>query len=63
MVVLRDGAAATEEELKQHCLAHGPAYAHPRRIELVAELPLTGAGKLDRNAVKAAMAARPMDSG
>jgi acyl-CoA synthetase (AMP-forming)/AMP-acid ligase II len=62
LVVLRDGAAATAEELKQFCLANGPAYAHPRRIEFVAELPLTGAGKLDRNAVKAAMAA-PMDSG
>lgn len=63
MVVLRDGAAATAEDLKQHCLAHGPSYAHPRRIEIVAELPLTGAGKLDRNAVKAAMTAQPMDSG
>jgi long-chain acyl-CoA synthetase len=63
MVVLRDGAAATPEALKQFCLANGPAYAHPRRIDIVAELPLTGAGKLDRNAVKAAMATRPMGSG
>lgn len=38
----------TEEEVKQYCLAEGPAYAHPRRVWFIDELPLGGTGKLDR---------------
>ena len=34
--------------VKECALAHGPAYAHPRHVELVAELPLAGTGKVDR---------------
>ena len=34
--------------VKEFALAHGPAYAHPRHVELVAELPLAGTGKVDR---------------
>jgi long-chain acyl-CoA synthetase len=56
MVVLRNGATATAETLKQHCLANGPAFAHPRRIELVDRLPLNGAGKIDRGQVRRILA-------
>ena len=52
MVVPRQGAAVTEADLKAFCLAKGPAYAHPRFIELTPALPLNGAGKIDRGAVK-----------
>ncbi len=52
MVVARRGAEVTEEALKRYCLANGPAYAHPRRVALVAELPLNGAGKVDRRLVQ-----------
>lgn len=52
MVVLQQGQTATSEELKAFCLARGPAYAHPRRILIVDELPLSGAGKPDRRAVQ-----------
>jgi len=51
-VVLHPGAQATVEELKSFCLERGPAYAHPRRIMIVDELPLSGAGKPDRKAVQ-----------
>ena len=34
--------------VKDFALAHGPAYAHPRHVELVVELPLAGTGKVDR---------------
>ena len=57
MVVLRKGATVTAEALKQHCLANGPAYAHPRRIEIVDKLPLNGAGKIDRGQVRQILAA------
>ena len=40
------------EDLKAFCLKNGPAYAHPRRILVVPELPLNGAAKTDRLEVK-----------
>lgn len=51
-VVLHDGLRATPEELKTFCLKHGPAYAHPRVILILDDLPLSGAGKPDRKAVQ-----------
>ncbi len=38
----------TEDELKQYTLANGPAYAHPRRVWFLEELPLAGTNKIDR---------------
>jgi long-chain acyl-CoA synthetase len=51
-VVLKPGAKATEEELKAHFLARGPAYAHPRRIFFLDRLPISSTNKLDRGALK-----------
>lgn len=48
MVKPASGAALTAEALKSYTLEKGPAYAHPRRIVLVDEMPLTGVGKVDR---------------
>lgn len=56
-VALQQGAHATAEELKTFCLDRGPAYAHPRSIVIVDDLPLSGAGKLDRKAVQQQLAA------
>ncbi|MDH3733704.1 MAG: fatty acid--CoA ligase family protein, partial [Gemmatimonadota bacterium] len=53
MVMLRPGAVADEESLKAYTLEEGPAYAHPRRIAIVDEMPLGGPGKVDRAAVSA----------
>jgi long-chain acyl-CoA synthetase len=51
-VVLRSGASATEDELKQHALAHGPAYQHPRRVFFLDQLPLAGTNKVDRGRLR-----------
>ena len=51
MVLLRPDARADEAALKIFALEKGPAYAHPRRVILVDEMPLSGAGKVDRAAV------------
>ena len=48
----------SEDELKQFCLANTPAYAHPRSIGFVAELPLNGPGKIDRKVVSRLMCER-----
>jgi long-chain acyl-CoA synthetase len=57
MVTLRKGAHATAEEIKAFCIAKGPLYAHPRHVAVVEALPLNGAGKIDRGAVQARLAA------
>jgi len=53
MVIARKGSTVTAEDLKTYCLAKGPAYSHPRFVDIVAALPLNGAGKIDRRAVAA----------
>ncbi len=58
MVVKAKGREVSEDELKQFCLANAPAYAHPRRIDFVEELPLNGPGKIDRKVVQGMMRER-----
>jgi acyl-CoA synthetase (AMP-forming)/AMP-acid ligase II len=53
MVIARAGSTISAEDLKTYCLAKGPAYSHPRFIDIVGALPLNGAGKIDRGAVAA----------
>ena len=57
VVIAREGATVTPEHLKAYCLDKGPAYSHPRFVDIVAALPLNGAGKIDRNVVQARLGA------
>jgi acyl-CoA synthetase (AMP-forming)/AMP-acid ligase II len=57
MVMVREGSAMTAEELKAFCLEKGPAYSHPRFIDIVPALPLNGAGKVDRGVIQAKLVA------
>jgi long-chain acyl-CoA synthetase len=57
MVVACAGSTLTADDLKAYCLAKGPAYSHPRFVDIVAVLPLNGAGKIDRRAVAAKLEA------
>jgi long-chain acyl-CoA synthetase len=59
-VVKKPGAALDEAAVKKHALANGPAYAHPRRVFFVDNLPLSGTNKIDRKGLmrRAAEAAR-----
>ncbi|WP_159994678.1 class I adenylate-forming enzyme family protein [Roseomonas sp. 18066] len=50
-LVVRAGATPTVEALKQHALARGPAYQHPRRIAFLPDLPWAGTNKVDRAAL------------
>lgn len=58
LVMLRAPDAATPESLTRWTLEKGPAYAHPRIIEIVDKIPANGAGKNDRTAVARDMNAR-----
>jgi len=42
-----------EAALKEYALENGPAYAHPRRVFLLEELPLASTGKIDRDELEA----------
>ncbi len=47
-VVARPGTQPTEDVLRRFALDNGPAYAHPRAVWFVDELPLAGTNKIDR---------------
>ena len=47
-VVPKPGAMPTEDALRRFALDNGPAYAHPRAVWFVDELPLAGTNKIDR---------------
>jgi long-chain acyl-CoA synthetase len=52
-VVPRPGSAPTAAEIKKYALEHGPAYAHPRFIEFLDRLPVSGTEKIDRTSLTA----------
>ncbi|HEX5959521.1 MAG TPA: class I adenylate-forming enzyme family protein [Hyphomicrobiaceae bacterium] len=57
-IIPRPGQAPTEAEIKQFALANAPAYAHPRSVWLVDDLPLASTNKVDRAALKQRAAER-----
>lgn len=58
LVMVTDGAPVAEDDLKGYCLDNGPPYAHPRKIDIATQIPLNGAGKIDRTVVAHMMAER-----
>jgi acyl-CoA synthetase (AMP-forming)/AMP-acid ligase II len=53
MVVPRPGVSVADDQLKDYVRAHLARYKVPREIELVAELPRTSTGKLQRRKLAA----------
>jgi O-succinylbenzoic acid--CoA ligase len=49
LVVLHDGADATDEDLRSHCSASLASYKVPKRVDFVSSLPRTASGKLLRS--------------
>lgn len=52
-IVLKPGADITETDVKDYTIANGPAYAHPRHVAFIEEIPLAGTNKPDRTLLKA----------
>ena len=64
LVTLKSGKNLTADELKAFYLRNGPAFSHPRIISIVEQLPLSGAGKVDRRAVRSSLlAGAPTEGG
>ena len=52
-LVARDGASVAHDQLNQFLVDRGLArFKLPERIEILAELPLTKVGKVDKNALR-----------
>jgi long-chain acyl-CoA synthetase len=64
LVVLKNGVQASAEEIRSYCLENGPKYAHPRFVEIIGEkeMPLNGAGKIDRAMAREQLARRKSGS-
>ncbi|MGD0494375.1 MAG: class I adenylate-forming enzyme family protein [Steroidobacteraceae bacterium] len=52
-IVPRSGAAASAEDIKQYALREGPVFAHPRFVQFMAQLPVSGTHKIDRSGLTA----------
>ncbi len=53
-VSLKPGAAATAEDLLAHCRANLAKYKLPSALQIVADLPKTAVGKIDKRQLKGA---------
>ena len=52
VVALKSGFTCTPEEIKAGCLQRAPHYVVPKIVQILAELPRTPSGKIDRSALK-----------
>lgn len=52
-VVRAPGASLDEDGLRAWSIEHGPAYAHPRAVWFVDEIPLAGTAKIDKTTLTA----------
>jgi fatty-acyl-CoA synthase len=52
VVVLRDGADVSAEEIKQHVKANLAGYKVPRDVDFMDELPRTSTGKVLKRELK-----------
>ena len=52
LVVLRPGTGVSADDLKEFCGSQLARFKIPKEIKIAEALPLTGAGKLDRNALR-----------
>ena len=50
-VLVLDGVQLSQNEVLAHCRAHLEDYMVPKYVEFRTELPKTGSGKLQRNAL------------
>ena len=52
VIVLRDGAEASPDDLRQHLSAHFAKWQLPERVEFIDEIPRTATGKFKKTALR-----------
>jgi fatty-acyl-CoA synthase len=52
VVVLKDGADANPDELRQHLSSHFAKWQLPERVEFIDEIPRTATGKFKKIALR-----------
>jgi len=52
VVVLKDGAQASESELVEFCREHLAHFKCPKRIDFIEDLPRTATGKIQKNLLR-----------
>jgi acyl-coenzyme A synthetase/AMP-(fatty) acid ligase len=62
-LVARQGHTPSADEVKRFALANAPAYAHPRFVWFLDELPLASTNKLDRGTLRRLAAERAGSGG
>jgi fatty-acyl-CoA synthase len=62
VVVLREGASATAEDLREHLAPHFARWWLPDRFEFVEEIPKTAVGKFRKTALRERFAKAPAES-
>ena len=62
VVVLKDGAAASEEDLIKHCRASLAGYETPKSVVFAADLPETVGGKVLKYRLRAEHAGHYRDA-
>lgn len=62
VVVLKEGAGATEEEIIRHCKDNIAGYKAPKSVDFVESLPRTGSGKLYKKGLKDFYSGKAADS-
>ena len=62
VVMLRDGAATSEEDLIKHCRASVAGYETPKSVVFAADLPETVGGKVLKYRLRAEHAGRYRDA-
>jgi fatty-acyl-CoA synthase len=60
VVVLKEGASATTEQLREFLAPHFAKWWLPDRVEFVAEIPKTAVGKFKKTALREQFAAQPV---
>ncbi len=53
VVILKEGAQATEEEIIRHCRAHLAGYKVPRSVDFARDFPRTATGKILKKVLRA----------
>jgi len=51
-IVVESASELDEDQVKSYSLDNGPAYAHPRKVFILPNIPLTGTNKIDRDALR-----------